>query len=106
MNLDWLTHVLIGIVIGAYLFNGTIRAKANILLVRLFHGLMAMAGGKKAQPVKRTANGQRKATAQATPKANGNGHKITCPDCGQELIPAGGKFSGGNICLNCRKVVV
>jgi hypothetical protein len=102
--MDFITHVLIGVVIGAYLFNGTIRHKANEILVRLFHGLMAMAGSKKTAP-RRTTNGQRKTPTTAT-KSNGNGHKITCPDCGQELIPAGGKFSGGNICLNCRKVVV
>jgi hypothetical protein len=99
-----------GIAIGAYLFNSSVRSGFNKIVVSLFTSLMnymrsGKMGGKS--PAKRSAPKQQTQQQNVGYKTNGAVKSLNtnmqCNTCHEGiLIPADGQFKGFGVCSNCQ----
>ena len=67
--------------------------------MRLVKSLISAIQNRETEPVKKKTQTTAQVKAQPT-----NGAKHFCPQCGTELVPAGGDMKGYYFCMNCKQL--
>jgi len=103
--IELLTHILVGIGIGGYIFNSTIRGRVNGLLRNIGLGLIDMLRGSSTKQtpkkVSRATTTKPQAQSPVQPPSRITQGQYICK-CGGIIVPANGQMKGYGVCINCQ----